>query len=58
MGVFQGFFQLLQGMVQLRGGAGWGYTAGTPDMHPIRTRLHAANPRDDHSALLISRLQP
>lgn len=45
-------------LVQLRGGAGWVYTAGKPDMQTIRTRLHAANPRDDHSALLISRLQP
>ena len=45
-------------LVRLRGGAGWVYTAGEPDIQAIRARLHAANPRDDHSALLISRLQP
>ena len=43
-------------LVRLRGGAGWVYTAGKPDIQAIRTRLHTANPRDDHSALLISRL--
>lgn len=43
-------------LVRLRGGAGWVYTAGEPDIQAIRARLHAANPRDDHSALLISRM--
>ena len=44
-------------LVRRRGGEGRVYTAGEPDHQPLRTRLHAANPRDDHSALLISRLQ-
>lgn len=43
-------------LVRLRGGAGWVYTAGEPDIRSIRTRLHAAHPRDDHSALLICRI--
>ena len=42
-------------LVRLRGGAGWVYTAGDADIQAIRTHLRAAKPRDDHSALLISR---
>ena len=42
-------------LVRLQGGDGWVYTAGEPDIQAIRSRLHAAKPRDDHSVLLICR---
>ena len=44
-------------LVRLQGGDGWVYTAGEMAFDAIRTRLLEANPRDDHSVVLISRKQ-
>ena len=42
-------------LVRLQGGDGWVYTAEGADLHTIRTRLRTSNPRDDHSAVLLTR---
>lgn len=42
-------------LVRLRGGDGWVYTDGEPDLCAIRRRLGKCTPRDDHSAVLLSR---
>ena len=42
-------------LVRLQGGAGWVYSASAWDIHSIHTLLRTANPRDDHSVLLITR---
>lgn len=42
-------------LVRLQGGAGWVYTAEGSDLRTIRTRLRTSNPRDDHSAVLLTR---
>ena len=42
-------------LVRLQGGDGWVYSASAWDIHSIHTLLRTANPRDDHSVLLITR---
>ena len=43
-------------LVRLRGGDGWVYAAGEPEICSIRRRLYSVKPRDDHSAVVISRI--
>lgn len=42
-------------LFRLQGGDGWVYSASAWDIHSIHTLLRTANPRDDHSVLLITR---